>query len=535
MKTKIEDLNIDPKIQLSQRGLDDEIVRNYAEAVTNESHFPPIVVFNDGVKLWLADGFHRVSAYRQCGFTEIEANFKDGTYEDALIYAATANVVNGKPMSRTEKKEAGERLLRLTDWSQERIAKELAISRGTISDWKSSLRIRRDTVETTRNGVTYQMDTSKIGQAQESEEVGETFQDDLIDENEYTSNPIDNTEQDQPAWLTPLSDEPVNNEPATYQVEMDLTSQPVNEVVNLPFKSSIDNFYTVEQWEELEDNKRQSLLETTGDKKFNPTNDNVEWAMFTWNPVTGCLHNCPYCYARDIAKRHYNHIENIEDRFTPIFYPDRLTAPQNTKIPDLSRFDKDADKVGHKSVFVCSMADLWGKWVPREWIEAVLEQVRNNPQWNFIFLTKFPIRMSEFEFPKNTMVGTTVDSQFAVERAEKAFRKITAGIKWLSCEPMMERLTFGSLDMFDWVVCGGASKSSQTPEFRPPREWIEHLRMQAKSAGCAFYEKTNLGAIPYYKNDGRTISKDENGRSIENNDYIVFERERGYPNWDDLL
>jgi len=29
----------------------------------------------------------------------------------------------------------------------------------------------------------------------------------------------------------------------------------------------------------------------------------IDWARFTWNPVTGCEHNCPYCYARDIAER----------------------------------------------------------------------------------------------------------------------------------------------------------------------------------------------------------------------------------------
>ena len=29
----------------------------------------------------------------------------------------------------------------------------------------------------------------------------------------------------------------------------------------------------------------------------------IEWADATWNPVTGCLHGCPYCYARSIAQR----------------------------------------------------------------------------------------------------------------------------------------------------------------------------------------------------------------------------------------
>ena len=29
----------------------------------------------------------------------------------------------------------------------------------------------------------------------------------------------------------------------------------------------------------------------------------IEWADYTWNPVSGCLHGCEYCYARKIANR----------------------------------------------------------------------------------------------------------------------------------------------------------------------------------------------------------------------------------------
>lgn len=30
----------------------------------------------------------------------------------------------------------------------------------------------------------------------------------------------------------------------------------------------------------------------------------IEWCDSTWNPVTGCRHGCPYCYAQRIAKRY---------------------------------------------------------------------------------------------------------------------------------------------------------------------------------------------------------------------------------------
>lgn len=29
----------------------------------------------------------------------------------------------------------------------------------------------------------------------------------------------------------------------------------------------------------------------------------IDWATMSWNPVTGCRHGCPYCYARRTAHR----------------------------------------------------------------------------------------------------------------------------------------------------------------------------------------------------------------------------------------
>jgi protein gp37 len=118
--------------------------------------------------------------------------------------------------------------------------------------------------------------------------------------------------------------------------------------------------------------------------------------------------------------------------------------------------------------------------------------VKAAPQWNFLFLTKFPQRMAEFDFPDNAWVGTTVDRQSRVAGAEKAFRKVKAGVKWLSCEPLIEPLTFSDLGAFDWVVLGGSSRSSRTPEWHPPRAWVNALEAQAASLGVKVYEKENL-------------------------------------------
>lgn len=260
-------------------------------------------------------------------------------------------------------------------------------------------------------------------------------------------------------------------------------------------------YVTLERWNVLNSKKRHEILEKTGNSTFNQqSNESIEWALWSWNPVTGCEHNCPYCYARDIADRFY------EAKFTPSIWPNRLRAARNTIYPaeKINKSLQDGSRtgrvraVGLKNVFVCSMADLFGRWVPKEWIEAVLKEVRENKQWNFLFLTKFPIRLSEFNFPDNAWVGTTVDCQARVKNAEKAFSKVQAGVKWLSCEPLIEPLQFEDLSMFDWVIIGGASRSTKTPEWEPPSEWVVDLDKSAREAGCQVYHKSNLGRIQQY-------------------------------------
>ena len=139
-------------------------------------------------------------------------------------------------------------------------------------------------------------------------------------------------------------------------------------------------------------------------------NTKIDWADSTWNPVTGCLHGCEYCYARRIAERfggaseiHNNECchecqwitegtgeihdlnEPIYDfdngrnapypfGFDPTFHRYRLDEPQKWKKP--------------RNIFVCSMADLFGDWVPDEWIREVFQACEAAPQHRYLFLSK---------------------------------------------------------------------------------------------------------------------------------------------------
>lgn len=215
------------------------------------------------------------------------------------------------------------------------------------------------------------------------------------------------------------------------------------------------------------------------DPRFNRTNESVDWAQWTWNPVTGCLHGCTFCYARDIALRFY------PQGFAPTIHPPRLSAP------DLTPYPPDTTP-GSQRVFVGSMGDLFGTWVPNAFIQAVLDKIEAHPDWTFLLLTKYPRRLMEFEFPANAWVGTSVVEQTYVKKAEKAFAHVQAAVKWVSVEPMRERITFDHLDRFSWVVIGAQTKTRGAPAFQPEAEWVEHLKAQAREAGAAIYEKANL-------------------------------------------
>ena len=115
----------------------------------------------------------------------------------------------------------------------------------------------------------------------------------------------------------------------------------------------------------------------------------------TWNPVTGCRHNCVYCWARRLAEEKLKYMSRKYARgFEPTLHPWELDA----------RFGPG------EFVFVCDMGDLFGWWVPAEWIRAVLHVVERYPRTTFLFLTKNPKRYLQFDFPGNCILGATIET-----------------------------------------------------------------------------------------------------------------------------
>jgi protein gp37 len=145
-------------------------------------------------------------------------------------------------------------------------------------------------------------------------------------------------------------------------------------------------------------------------------------------------------------------------------------------------------------IFTVSMGDLFGAWVPIEWVHKVLNVVKDNSQHVFQFLTKNPRRYSWFAFPKNTWIGATLDGvNLANLYVAKSWllRAKTPSVRFLSFEPLLKQPSVFEPDDFegiDWIIVG-----AQTNPYRPPKpEWVERIIKPARELGIPIFLKNNL-------------------------------------------
>jgi hypothetical protein len=116
----------------------DAKVTEYAEAINGGAAFPPIVVFFDGETYWLADGFHRVAACEKAGVADVLAEVREGTREDALWFALSANKRHGLPMSNADKQRAIRLALAAKPNESDRaIAAHIGVSPTTVARVKA--------------------------------------------------------------------------------------------------------------------------------------------------------------------------------------------------------------------------------------------------------------------------------------------------------------------------------------------------------------------------------------------------------------
>lgn len=224
----------------------------------------------------------------------------------------------------------------------------------------------------------------------------------------------------------------------------------------------------------------------------------IEWCDSTWNPVTGCLNGCEYCYAQRIAKRfgrgkNDGGIHVLEE---PIRRDGTKDPYSFGFAPTFHRYrlNEFAKKKRARTIFVCSMADLFGDWVPDEWIEQVLDACAKAPQHRYLFLTKNPNRYLELAragiLPgqDNFWYGTSVptpDTLFWWSDFHNTF---------VSIEPMLEAFPpaeDSTAKKVGWAIMG-AMTGPGSKKHQPKKAWVESFLSDAVADGIPVFMKDSL-------------------------------------------
>jgi protein gp37 len=159
--------------------------------------------------------------------------------------------------------------------------------------------------------------------------------------------------------------------------------------------------------------------------------ERIDGKWKTWNPVIGCLHSCSYCWAKRFALERLSNTEKYKNGFAPKLAENELNK-----------------RFRNQFVFVSDMGDLFGQWVPTEWILRVINATKRSPSSDFLFLTKNPSRYKEFVHlcRENIVLGATIETNRSndfskappvAERA-KAMIDLQYDRKYISIEPIID-------------------------------------------------------------------------------------------------
>jgi len=194
----------------------------------------------------------------------------------------------------------------------------------------------------------------------------------------------------------------------------------------------------------------------------------IEWTDYSWNPITGCLHGCWYCYAKRMFHR-------FGKSFEPKFYPERLEELKKLKKP--------------AKIFVCSVSDLFAPWTKQKWRDAVLNEIQK-PKYNhltFQLLTKNPENI-KLEAKENIWVGVTITQYKDLDKIWDLTQNYK-GHKFLSFEPLLEFVSPHTLKGIEWIIIGKLTGSKRI-KLNP--DWVKYLISRARESKIPIFLKNNL-------------------------------------------
>lgn len=132
---KLKEIRIDGSTQ-PRTAINENVVIDYTEVLLNGGKLPPVVVFDDGVYKWLADGFHRFHAHQRAKLEDIEVEIVKGTVRDAVEFSLGANAEHGLPRTIDDKRKAVKTVLDDLEWSEfedRKIARMCKVSHGFVA------------------------------------------------------------------------------------------------------------------------------------------------------------------------------------------------------------------------------------------------------------------------------------------------------------------------------------------------------------------------------------------------------------------
>lgn len=232
------------------------------------------------------------------------------------------------------------------------------------------------------------------------------------------------------------------------------------------------------------------------------TQSKIEWTEQTWNPATGCTKvspGCKHCYAEGMAKRlQAMATPGYENGFKLSLMPERLGQPLARKKPTM--------------YFVNSMSDLFHEEIPDTYLDKVFAVIQQTPHHTYQILTKRAQRMRRYfssrTVPRNVWLGVTVENQEHGLPRINELRQISAAIRFLSVEPLLEDLGKIDLTNIHWVIVGG--ESGPKARLMKP-EWVDNIHNYCKIYETAFFFKQWGG----WGADGKRRAKKLNGRQYQ--------------------
>lgn len=123
------------------------------------------------------------------------------------------------------------------------------------------------------------------------------------------------------------------------------------------------------------------------------------WAWTITHIGGECRYSCKFCYVSKKIAPWINRMGN------PKYYGEPRLIEHELKTPLMKPDDGTV-------IFIGSCNDIFGYWIPREWILKVLNHCKEYPDNTYLFQTKNPARFFEFEnlFPPNVIYGTTLET-----------------------------------------------------------------------------------------------------------------------------